>query len=98
MRKDVMLGIDAGGTHTDAVLVAIVEGKARIEGQAKVETRHDDLPLSVREVLKALKGSMGRDGAARIAAAGSVTRMRFCSSSFSTEAPVRSTPARTTPS
>lgn len=73
MRKDVMLGIDAGGTHTDAVLVAIVEGKACIEGQAKVETRHDDLPLSVREVLKALEGNMGRGGAARIAAAGSVT-------------------------
>jgi N-methylhydantoinase A len=44
------LGIDAGGTHTDAVLVA----QGRVVAQAKVLTQHDNLPASVAAVLAAL--------------------------------------------
>ncbi|MDD6181732.1 MAG: hydantoinase/oxoprolinase family protein [Desulfovibrionaceae bacterium] len=46
------LGIDAGGTHTDA---AVVE-RGRIVASAKVVTRHDDLPASIGAVLRALHG------------------------------------------
>lgn len=44
------LGIDAGGTHTDAVLIH----EGAIVASAKVRTRHDDLLVSVREVLAQL--------------------------------------------
>ena len=46
------IGIDAGGTHTDA---AVVE-QGKVVAIAKVVTRHDDLPASVREALAALRG------------------------------------------
>lgn len=63
MNETYVLGIDAGGTHTDAVLLACpatadtasaFSASARLVGCAKVRTRHDDLPRSVREVLAAL--------------------------------------------
>ena len=67
MSETYVLGIDAGGTHTDAVLLACpaaTEGAgaqalaaARLVACAKVRTRHDDLPLSVCEVLTALGGA-----------------------------------------
>ena len=69
MKKTFVLGIDAGGTHTDAVLLACnadeksvehPEGKlpaAQLVAAAKVRTRHDDLPASVREVLQELAKS-----------------------------------------
>ena len=71
MSEKYVLGIDAGGTHTDAVLLAcpvMAEGAdapaapvARLVGCAKVRTRHNDLPRSVREVLAELaKASMGK--------------------------------------
>ena len=68
MSETYVLGIDAGGTHTDAVLLAcpvMAEGAgapvARLVGCAKVRTRHNDLPRSVREVLAELaKASMGK--------------------------------------
>ena len=71
MSETYVLGIDAGGTHTDAVLLAcpvMADGagapaapSARLMGCAKVRTRHDDLPRSVREVLAELaKSSMGK--------------------------------------
>lgn len=44
------LGIDAGGTHTDAVLVHA----GRVLAVAKVPTCHEDLPSSIRAVLRAL--------------------------------------------
>lgn len=44
------LGIDAGGTHTDAVLVH----EGRVLCAAKVPTEHDNLPASVAAVLAAL--------------------------------------------
>ncbi|MBR6467890.1 MAG: hypothetical protein IKT16_07020, partial [Desulfovibrio sp.] len=49
------LGIDAGGTHTDAVVCR----DGRILGRAKVATRHDNLPASIEEVLSALMADAG---------------------------------------
>lgn len=64
MSETFVLGIDAGGTHTDAVLLACpgtAEGKSTLSAPAahlvacaKVRTQHNDLPRSVREVLAAL--------------------------------------------
>ena len=54
MQKDLLLGIDAGGTHTDAVLLEIDGGAPRLVARAKAPTRHDDLPGSISEVLDAL--------------------------------------------
>ena len=85
-----LLGIDAGGTHTDAVLLVqdgdASEGRAasppdrisadpadlaarlprvRLLAAAKTRTRHDELPASVREVLRALARVLDDDAAAR---------------------------------
>lgn len=46
-----VLGIDAGGTHTDAVLC----GPEGLVAAAKTVTRHDDLPASVADVLRRLR-------------------------------------------
>ena len=72
MSETFVLGIDAGGTHTDAVLLACdaaeggAGGKALpaacLVASAKARTRHDNLPASVREVLAALaKAAPGCD-------------------------------------
>ena len=59
MKESAVLGIDAGGTHTDAVLITGNGASPRLAASAKVKTRHDDLPASVREVLAALAGELG---------------------------------------
>ncbi len=48
-----LLGIDVGGTHTDAVAIDL-EGGPRILASCKVRTRHDDLLTSVTEALEAM--------------------------------------------
>ena len=50
------LGIDVGGTHTDAVVVGTQEGdgKPGVVAQAKVPTDHDNLLHSVRGALSAV--------------------------------------------
>ncbi|MCR5813815.1 MAG: hydantoinase/oxoprolinase family protein [Desulfovibrio sp.] len=54
MPERILLGIDAGGTHTDAVLI-VCEGKTlTCRAQTKVATNHDDLPSSIRNVLEKL--------------------------------------------
>ncbi len=50
---EVFLGIDTGGTFTDAALYAPGVG---VLSAAKAPTRHEDLPRSVREALQALDG------------------------------------------
>lgn len=60
MKASTVLGIDAGGTHTDAVLITGHGADLRLAASAKVKTRHDDLPASVREVLAALARRAGK--------------------------------------
>lgn len=73
MKESTVLGIDAGGTHTDAVLITGKGAHARLAAWAKVRTRHDDLPASVGEVLEALAKELGSRGAALLTAVESVT-------------------------
>lgn len=73
MTAQTFLGIDAGGTHTDAVLC----GPEGILAGAKAPTCHEDLPSSVRAALaaleKALEERFGPEGPARLRAADRVT-------------------------
>lgn len=73
MTAQTFLGIDAGGTHTDAVLC----GPEGILAGAKAPTCHEDLPSSVRAALaaleKALEERFGSEGPARLRAADRVT-------------------------
>ena len=67
MKESLVLGIDAGGTHTDAALLSVPEAgpglpAARLLGSAKVGTRHDDLPGTVRAVLAALGRELAAHG------------------------------------
>lgn len=67
MNESVVLGIDAGGTHTDAALLALPEpgealAGARLLAWAKTPTRHEDLPGTVREVLAAIKRELALKG------------------------------------
>lgn len=55
MEKVTALGIDAGGTHTDAVICSC----GHILGRAKVVTDHDDLPGTLRRVLEAIAADAG---------------------------------------
>lgn len=52
-----VLGIDCGGTHTDAALLELnlKSHKARLLFSAKTLTRHDNLALSISELLNLLK-------------------------------------------
>ena len=60
MSESFLLGIDAGGTHTDAVLMALEDSSVRLIAQAKVSTRHEDLPRSIREVIETLQKNGAR--------------------------------------
>ena len=48
------LGIDAGGTHTDAVIIH----SGAIAARAKLPTRHEDLVATLREALAALPAKL----------------------------------------
>ncbi|MFZ5426507.1 MAG: hydantoinase/oxoprolinase family protein [Thermodesulfobacteriota bacterium] len=50
-----LLGIDVGGTHTDAVLV----GTEGLRAWAKAKTNHSDLMASIREVLSRIAPEAG---------------------------------------
>lgn len=51
-----VLGIDCGGTHTDAALLAIDSDSqtARLLASAKISTNHADLPSSIKGVITSL--------------------------------------------
>ncbi|MDO5483411.1 MAG: hydantoinase/oxoprolinase family protein [Desulfovibrionaceae bacterium] len=49
-----LLGIDAGGTHTDAVLLSEDAEGWQLTAAAKVSTCHEDLPASITQVLDLL--------------------------------------------
>lgn len=57
MPEITVLGIDCGGTHTDAALLAVDErsGKARLLASAKTRTMHENLPASIAEVIHQLQ-------------------------------------------
>lgn len=57
MAETIVLGIDCGGTHTDAALLAIDGSRARLLGAAKTRTMHDNLPASIAEVIYLLTQS-----------------------------------------
>jgi hypothetical protein len=67
------LGIDAGGTHTDAALLLDGEDGRSLIAYAKVKTCHEDLPSSVSAVLTALDDATGADSTALFARVGSIT-------------------------
>ncbi|MBD5607233.1 MAG: hydantoinase/oxoprolinase family protein [Desulfovibrio sp.] len=58
--KKIVLGIDCGGTHTDAALIEADprEGKARVLASYKTETNHDNLVSSIAEVASSLRQDM----------------------------------------
>ena len=72
-----LLGIDVGGTHTDAVLI----GPEGVVACAKLRTNHDDLLASIREALS---------GIVAVAGPGAVTRLNL-STTLSTNAIVEGT-------
>ncbi len=57
-----LLGIDVGGTHTDAVLV----GRQGLVASAKAPTDHGDLLGSVRSALAAIVSEAGAEGVERL--------------------------------
>ena len=67
MERSIILGIDAGGTHTDAALIELpmpsgTHSEARLLASAKTPTLHEDLPRTVRAVLTALKRELEHSG------------------------------------
>ena len=56
--QSLRLGIDTGGTYTDAVLI---NGADQVEASAKVLTNHQDLVSSIRHVLDTLPQVRLRD-------------------------------------
>lgn len=64
MAKHILMGIDCGGTHTDAALLECDDSakQARLLAAAKTVTRHDNLPASITEAVngirQALSGAM----------------------------------------
>ena len=55
-----LLGIDVGGTHTDAVAMDIEDG-VEVVASCKVPTRHDDLLSSVSEALEIILTTVDKD-------------------------------------
>lgn len=80
MKETLVLGIDAGGTHTDAALLALPDARgtlarARLLGSAKVPTRHEDLPGTVRAALAALGNALAAAGEDSVALFAGVERV-----------------------
>ena len=73
MSGKLYLGIDAGGTNTDAALLRGNGPETTLLARAKVKTRHTDLTASVREALVRLGGEIGADSADIFTEIGSVT-------------------------
>jgi N-methylhydantoinase A/oxoprolinase/acetone carboxylase beta subunit len=60
-----LLGIDVGGTHTDAVAIDL-SGIPSVAASCKVPTRHDDLLSSVTEALETILGEIDRDAVTQL--------------------------------
>lgn len=55
MSKELVLGIDCGGTHTDAALLEVKDGGVALLAAAKTITLHDALPQSITTALESLR-------------------------------------------
>lgn len=53
-----VLGIDCGGTHTDAALLCLTNGHAKLLARAKTVTDHDNLPACIKEVVRLLNADL----------------------------------------
>ncbi|MDR2743790.1 MAG: hydantoinase/oxoprolinase family protein [Desulfovibrio sp.] len=73
MSGKLCLGIDAGGTHTDAALLRGGGAGTTLLARVKVKTRHNDLTASVREALASLGREIGTESADIFRGIGSVT-------------------------
>ncbi|QGY39701.1 hydantoinase/oxoprolinase family protein [Pseudodesulfovibrio cashew] len=60
-----LLGIDVGGTHTDAVAIDMT-GDAEVAASCKVPTHHDDLLRSVTEALAAILAEVDKDAVTQL--------------------------------
>jgi len=60
-----LLGIDVGGTHTDAVAITVDTGVG-VMASCKVPTRHDDLLRSVTEALETILGKVDKDAVTQL--------------------------------
>lgn len=60
-----LLGIDVGGTHTDAVAIDLTDVPS-VAASCKVPTRHDDLLSSVTEALAAILGQVDKDAVTQL--------------------------------
>lgn len=57
-----LVGIDVGGTHTDAVLIA----RDGVKACVKLRTNHDNLLASVRDALSSIAAVAGPEGISRL--------------------------------
>lgn len=55
MKRELALGIDCGGTHTDAALLAISGANAELLATAKTVTDHQDLTASICNAVRELR-------------------------------------------
>ena len=55
--RQVFLGVDTGGTYTDAVLYD--EDRREVLGKAKAPTDHDDLAVGIRGAIDSVFGQRG---------------------------------------
>lgn len=78
MNETMVLGIDAGGTHTDAALITGQGAKLKLAAAAKVATRHEDLAASVRDVLAELALVLGSGGRSLLGSVQRVTWAQPC--------------------
>jgi N-methylhydantoinase A/oxoprolinase/acetone carboxylase beta subunit len=60
-----LLGIDVGGTHTDAVAIDIANAP-EVAASCKVPTRHHDLLSSVTEALTTILGKVDKDAVTQL--------------------------------
>lgn len=60
MSETIILGIDCGGTHTDAALLAVNGASCRLLAKAKTATLHNNLPASIADAVHLLSQDLGK--------------------------------------
>lgn len=67
------LGIDVGGTHTDAVLLTVENNVFSVVSWAKIDTNHDDVVASVRTAMEAVLRDVDPAGVSRFTLSSTLT-------------------------